>query len=244
MGTGYCRVPWDPQAISDERNMVVLRRDLHHPFDNRRITFIPKRFDNSETANIVTHVLLEQGSTELIDLYQNRLTQPLTGISAELLLARFAWTIFSDEIFPFLSGMHTYNVRILDPETGQYSGEQLQRPGIIGKLQLFDMPRSRGISPKRTNDQISQDGLGEEAGCLEDINGMSEPSDADSQPHGRRRKRSYDWHKSPGFLSSASSASSASRFAHDLHETSTQESSATEVVSDKAMSQTPRPNQT
>jgi hypothetical protein len=209
--------------------MVVLRRDLHHLFDNRRITFIAKRLDNSETANLVTHALLEQGSTELVNLYQNRLTQPLTGISAELLFARFAWTIFSDEIFPFLSGMHTYNVRIFDPETGQYFDEQLQRPAILGKLQLFDKLRSRSVSPsKRTNDQISQDDPGEEAGCLEDINDMSEPYDDDSQPRGRRRKRSYDWHESPGFLSSASSAS---RSAHDLHETSTQVSSATEAGS-------------
>ncbi|KAM5357358.1 hypothetical protein ACJZ2D_016344 [Fusarium nematophilum] len=225
----YCRVSWDPQAINDERNTVVLRRDPHHLFDSRRITFIAKQLDNSKTANLVTHALLEQGSTELANLYQNRLTQPLTGISADLLFARLAWTIFSDEIFPFFSGMHTYNVRIFDLETGQDFDEHLQRPAIVGKLQLFDKLRSRSVSPsKRTNDQISQDGPGEEECCLEDINDMSELCNDDSQHRGRRRKRGYDWHSSTGLLSSASSAS---RSIHDLHETSTQVSSATEAGS-------------
>ncbi|KAJ3531290.1 hypothetical protein NM208_g8944 [Fusarium decemcellulare] len=207
--------------------MVVLRRDLHHLFNNRRITFIAKQLNDSETSKLVTHVLLEQGSTELINLYQNRLTQPLAGISAELLFARFAWTIFSDEIFPFLNGIHTYNVQLFNPKTGQSLDKELQRPAILGKLQLFNKLRSRSVSPsKRTNDQISQDDLGEETGCFEDNNNMCESCGNNSQPRGRRRKRSYDLYESPGFLSSASSAS---RSAHDLHETSTQVSSATEV---------------
>ncbi|KAH6874601.1 hypothetical protein B0T10DRAFT_586244, partial [Thelonectria olida] len=131
------------------------------------------------------HVLLTQGSTELVHLYQNRLPQPLVGISAELIFARFARALFTNEIFPLFSGMHEYEVLLCYPETGQHSTKRLRAPEIRGKLLLFDKyPRSRSTSPrKRTNDQLSQGDASDEVDCLEERTGRSDvdgPSDDES----------------------------------------------------------------
>ncbi|KAH6867387.1 hypothetical protein B0T10DRAFT_502438 [Thelonectria olida] len=231
----YCRVTWDPQPIDDERNLLLLRKDLHHLFDQRRLTFVAKQVDDAGPPNLATHVLLTQGSTELVNLYQNRLPQPLVGISAELMFARFAWALFTDEIFPFFGGMHEYEVLLFDPETGQHSTKRLRAPEIRGQLFLFNKySRSRSTSPhKRTDDQVSQGDASDEVDCLEERTWRSDvdgPSDNDSEPRGRRRKRTYYRHESPGFLGSASSASRSA--SHNLPDTSTQGSTATDPGSD------------
>jgi len=38
----YCRLPYVDQPINDDRNLLLLRRDLHHLFDQRRFAFVAK----------------------------------------------------------------------------------------------------------------------------------------------------------------------------------------------------------
>ncbi|KAK3935961.1 hypothetical protein QBC46DRAFT_346059 [Diplogelasinospora grovesii] len=78
----------------EKQDQVALElADDFHIFDARRFTFVPKRFGacTSESAELVTHVLLPSGSPELVGLYHNRSPQPLRGISVECLFARFAY---------------------------------------------------------------------------------------------------------------------------------------------------------
>lgn len=70
--------------------MIVLRKDLHHLFDQRRFTFAVRDSTDGRGSELIIHVLDPQSSTELIDLYHNRQMQPLTDISLRLLFARFA----------------------------------------------------------------------------------------------------------------------------------------------------------
>jgi len=81
--------------------MILLRRDLHFLFDDRRFTFVAKR-SNDQDIQLVTHILLSvsRGGYELAELYHNRMLQALIGISVELLFARFAFSIFTDELYP------------------------------------------------------------------------------------------------------------------------------------------------
>lgn len=75
----YCRRPLEISAINDKRNILILRKDIHHLFGARRFTSLPKRFGTG-TAE----------SAELVGLYHNRSPQPIRGVSVECLFARFA----------------------------------------------------------------------------------------------------------------------------------------------------------
>ncbi|KAI9899675.1 hypothetical protein N3K66_006136 [Trichothecium roseum] len=102
--TRYCSEESEPHPIDDKCNLVALRKDLHFLFDQRRFTFVPKYAIGDAEPQLVIHVLSPKTSTELIDLYHNRIPQVLTGISIEMVFARFAWSIFADERMPFFRG--------------------------------------------------------------------------------------------------------------------------------------------
>ncbi|KAK3937593.1 hypothetical protein QBC46DRAFT_411015 [Diplogelasinospora grovesii] len=86
----YCRLPSKMNIIDNDRNMFLLRRDLHQLFDTRRFTIMPKTSIGAAAPTLITHVLLPQTHPELHILYHNRaLQEPLTGIAVEMLFARF-----------------------------------------------------------------------------------------------------------------------------------------------------------
>jgi hypothetical protein len=157
----------------------------------------------------VLHVLLPDGSLEMVNLYQDRIPQKITGISAELLFTRFAWSIFTDNILTFFRGTQEYSVLLYDPETGKQHTKRLHAHQIRDSSVVFGpASRSRSVSPrKRTIHEVSQQGHGDGLDCYEwelesdesDGNvvdqlmgsGWDEDSSTTEEPRGRRRKR--DW---------------------------------------------------
>ncbi|POR32602.1 Uncharacterized protein TPAR_07172 [Tolypocladium paradoxum] len=197
----YCRRPLEVSAISDDKNILILRKDLHHLFDARRFTFVPKRFGacTSEFAELVTHVLLPSGSPELVGLYHNRSPQPIRGISVECLFARFAWSLFADEHIPFFQSDLEYAVRLWDKAKGEAETQTLRGLDIRSSAQVFEATRSqsRSVSPKKRS--LSTQGGGRINGgdgyWSDDRDSTRYEHDCDSwdePPRGRLRKRSWE----------------------------------------------------
>ncbi|MCJ1463961.1 hypothetical protein MMC07_002571 [Pseudocyphellaria aurata] len=82
------------QGIDNDNNLILLRSDLHHAWDQRHFTFVPKR--TKEGLRIVIHCWDET----MVTGYHN---VPLQGfVGRELLLARFAWTMLPRALESFL----------------------------------------------------------------------------------------------------------------------------------------------
>ena len=154
----YCRRPLEVSPINDDKNIVLLRKDVHHLFGTRRFAFVPKSFGPTTTtttpprlAQLVTHVLLPSGSPELIGLYHNRLTQPLCGISVECLFARFAWSIFTDEHIPFFQSDVECTVILWNSAKGETETRTMKGLDVRSIAQIFESTRSqsRSISPNK-----------------------------------------------------------------------------------------------
>ncbi|KAK4233616.1 hypothetical protein C8A03DRAFT_47881 [Achaetomium macrosporum] len=197
----YCRRPLEVSAINDDKNILILRKDLHHLFDARRFTFVPKRFGTctSESAELVTHVLLPSGSPELVGLYHNRSTQPIRGISVECLFARFAWSLFTDEHMPFFLSDLEYVVCLWDKTRGETETRTLRGLDVRSSAQVFESTRSqsRSVSPKKRSLSTQGDGRvdggdgywsddGDSTSDEHERDGLNEP------PRGRPRKRSWE----------------------------------------------------
>jgi len=183
----YCGMVEAAVPTDDAKNLLVLRRDLHHLFDQRRFAFAAKRSgdDGGQSAELVMHVFRPIMSAQLATLYHNRTLHALSGISVELLFARFAWTLFSDEIFPFFSGRHEYAVSLFDPETSTVTDNSMRASQIRDKSAVFgSFSRNRTVNPRkrrRSNDEArdSEDDWWDQVGDSGDDSEMD--SDMDSQ---------------------------------------------------------------
>ncbi|KAH6634763.1 hypothetical protein B0J18DRAFT_30163 [Chaetomium sp. MPI-SDFR-AT-0129] len=154
----YCSLPADPHPINDERNLILLRRDLHHLFDTRRFTFVAKSIfaqpllppaAHAPTAQLALHVMLPSGSDQLPGLYHNRTLQdPVRDVAVEFLFARFAWTLFTDENMPFFNGFVKHAVLLYNLSEGRVGEETLRSAGVRSHAKLFESySSSRSISP-------------------------------------------------------------------------------------------------
>jgi hypothetical protein len=82
-------------GIDDHRSSLALRPYLHKLFDSREFAAAPKyAADDGAPPTLAVHVLIHNRQRELIQLYQNIILQPLSGIATEFLFARFARAIF------------------------------------------------------------------------------------------------------------------------------------------------------
>lgn len=213
----YCRRPLEVSPINDDKNIIVLRKDIHHLFDTRRLTLMPKRFGTRtpESAKLVSHVLLPSGSPELIGLYHNRQPQPITGISVECLYARFAWSIFTDEHMPFFQSDLTYSVRLWSSVTGEAEIRNQKGLDVKSISRIFESARSqsRSVSPKkRSRGSGPADGgydcssSVDENNASDDDSGGDSNNDNDHPPRGRPRKRRWDGDDLPGLSNSFTSS--------------------------------------
>ncbi|KAH8756358.1 hypothetical protein F5883DRAFT_429685, partial [Diaporthe sp. PMI_573] len=80
--------------IDDDKNMLSLRKDLHHLFDNRYFIIVPKRQGSKLSVQHVVHILKASNgnNNHLHNCWHNRLLQPpcdLPGLGVEFLFARF-----------------------------------------------------------------------------------------------------------------------------------------------------------
>ncbi|KAK0701231.1 hypothetical protein B0H67DRAFT_524230 [Lasiosphaeris hirsuta] len=256
----YCRRPLEISAINDDKNMLILRKDLHHLFDARRFTFVPKRFgtDVSQSAKLVTHVLLPSGSPELIGLYHNRSPQPIRGISVACLFARFAWSLFTDEHIPFFGSSLTYAVRLWDEAKGETETQSLRGLDVGSRAQIFESTRSQSRSVSPTKRSVSTHGCRQDIGrdvyspddgdIIDDGGIIEDGHDCDSwdePPRGRPRKRSWDTSGRDGQVPSLSrsyasmtQSSLASLPGRRLSQTLTQEDGDTTASPDAAVGTT------
>lgn len=207
---------WDPRMppMEDPSNIMLLRQDLHHLFDQRRFTLVPKRTRENETPKLSIHLLASGLSTELGQLYHNRVLQPLRGIAVPFLFARFAWSIFADQTLPFFKGTAKYAVSIFDVDSGQSETKEMWEPQVRSIARIFGKYSSTGsVSPKKRSrsQRDAQDGC---VTCSEDEgdDDDSEVEAYDDPPRGRPRKRSWDWiqeESPPGLSQSFTSTRSA-----------------------------------
>ncbi|KAK4144476.1 uncharacterized protein C8A04DRAFT_27662 [Dichotomopilus funicola] len=149
-----------PPPYQRRRNLVLLRRDLHHLLDTRRFTFVAKSVFAQPlsspaacmpTAQLALHVMLPSGSDQLPGLYHNRaLQEPVRGIAVEFLFARFAWTLFTDEHMPFLKGFVEHTVLLYNLSEDRVEEEKLHSAEIRMQAKLFgSYSSSRSVSPRK-----------------------------------------------------------------------------------------------
>lgn len=207
----YC--PPSSSAINDEKNILLLRKDIHHLFDTKRFVFVPKRPaapnrttlpttvlpaeahantpptpDLDAQTKLAAYVLLPEMSPELVGLYHNRLPQPLCGLGVEFLFARFAWTIFSDTHMPFFGSDFKVDVRLFDKTTGAFETRHMRGVDTKAYTQLFDRPQSKSASPRKRS-------LSTYSGSYQDEDDFW--YETWEPPRGRTLKRSWDTCSSP-----------------------------------------------
>lgn len=158
---------------------------------------MPRRFGTcaSESAELVTHVLLPSGSPEFVGLYHNRSPQLIRGISVECLFARFAWSLFTDEHIPFFQSDLEYTVRLWDKAKGEAETQTLRGLDVRSSAQVFEStrPQSRSVSPKKRSLPTQSGGVdGGDGDWSDDGDSTGDEHDGDSwdePPRGRSRKR-------------------------------------------------------
>ena len=77
-------------SLDDTANVMLLRADLHIAFDKPRFVFVPKPSDGCG-IRLVFHLL---GSSDEYEHYHHNRELHESKVSADLLFARFAWTLF------------------------------------------------------------------------------------------------------------------------------------------------------
>lgn len=124
-------------GIDDENNMLLLRSDLHHAWDQRKFAFVPK---GTKDSKIVVHCWVE-------DMVSNYHNLPLQGfVCREMLLARFAWTLLPRAVTSFL--MATSGSRMI--WTRDNGGKLVpQRKTETDCSTLATAPLARSTSPKK-----------------------------------------------------------------------------------------------
>lgn len=165
----YCsnKIPTGGRStIDDDRNALLLRRDLHWLLDANRFVFVPK-FDDQGHPVLLIHVLQPSKGRELEHLYHNRTLHPLRSVAPAFLHAHFALSIFKN-CSPLASGgeQQLYKIRIFDPVKFKYQVKEMSRK----QLRQYST-RSRSTSPSkraRPADDVDDnlDNLGEEMGTL------------------------------------------------------------------------------
>jgi hypothetical protein len=118
--------------------MVSLHKDIHFLLDKRRLALVAKRTPDDGAPQLVLHLLIPKGSSQLVHLYHNRLPHAITGVAVEYLFARFAWSIFADENIPFFGHPDlTYAVLVFNSITGQMVNEPIRGALVKGWAVIF-----------------------------------------------------------------------------------------------------------
>ncbi|KAI1149482.1 hypothetical protein F4825DRAFT_430141 [Nemania diffusa] len=173
--TRYCSNPIPPggrSGIDDDKNGMLLRRDLRWLLDASRFVFVPKRQDEKGNPVLVTHVLQPGATAELLHLYHNRALQPALSVAMPLLFARFALSIF-ESATPFISAgeQQECKVRVFDSAVSKYCVKTMTR----GQMTAY-RTQGRSMSPRKRRKVADGEGLG-----LWDGDKGNKSSDGDSE---------------------------------------------------------------
>ncbi|KAM3468044.1 hypothetical protein MY5147_008327 [Beauveria neobassiana] len=74
-------------STDDTANTILLSSNIHSTFDQRRFAITPK------WGRWVIYAFSGTPTEELVAVYHNVELQPLTGLAAEYIFARFAWSV-------------------------------------------------------------------------------------------------------------------------------------------------------
>ncbi|RWA10946.1 hypothetical protein EKO27_g4148 [Xylaria grammica] len=208
--TRYCSSPIPSggrSGIDDDKNGVLLRRDLHWLLDAARFVFVPKRQDDEGNPVLLVHVLQPGATTELLHLYHNRALQSALSVAMPLLFARFALSILKSAA-PFLSAgeQQQCKVRVFDSAASKYRVRTMTRGEMTAHR-----TKSRSMSPRKRSKAMDGEDLAaldsdwgssssgdrnEDSWCATEISEAE--SDSANQPErGRPRKRKRGWNNSP-----------------------------------------------
>ncbi|KAI0112007.1 hypothetical protein F4814DRAFT_424426 [Daldinia grandis] len=159
-------------VLEDWRNKIPIRSDLHYLWDHGYLTFLPKSISGTATRvyELCVHVNRvgqdPPKGYENIELYQNRIIRNLHGVPANFLFARFAWSIFNEEVLCLFRSKQSFLVRIkVLNEVGEYDEEckELQEHKICkrtpGSSRLYSPRVDRSNKRKRSNEKEDEDCL-------------------------------------------------------------------------------------
>lgn len=116
--------------IDNQANILPLRKDIHHCFDDRWFVIAPKiaKVETESTTpsiRYVTHIT-SRGAAELWPTYHNTLVESFySSRSGAYLFARFAWAILIRVKLFVINGRPRHVIRIHKDEEGkiEYKGE-------------------------------------------------------------------------------------------------------------------------
>lgn len=133
-------------GIDNDNNLLALRSDLHHAWDQRNFTFLPK---GDEPSQIVMHCWTEEMVTEYHNL-------PLQGfVRRELLLARFAWTLLPRALIPFLTATKESRMIWTRNDDGKLV-PQRTAADLCSEIANASVPRSTSPKKRKQNDAQQQ----------------------------------------------------------------------------------------
>ena len=133
--------PVNLSPINRDNNLLALRTDIHRLWDQKQITFVPKRNQDAQN-HLVVHCF--KNDPELIQLYHNRLLADVHQ-PWEFFLARLAYTLLPSAIIDFLGQGEPRVLRMIMDD-----GKIVEREFSATDCDsLRCAPRPRSTSPKK-----------------------------------------------------------------------------------------------
>ncbi len=148
----------DPSDINNEANILRLRKDIHHCFDNRWFVIVPKivKVENESTdpsIQYVTHVI-SPSTAGFWPRYHNTLIEPIDSLSRPYLFARFAWAILLKVKLFVIKACPRYVIRVHKGIEGEIKYEAEHCTGKMLNA-LYGGGGSQAANSKSKSDQMS-----------------------------------------------------------------------------------------
>jgi hypothetical protein len=143
--------------IVNRANVLPLRKDTHHCFDNQWFVIVPKitKVETGSAApsiQYVTHIIA-QDATELWPIYHNTLVQSFHDGSRAYLFARFAWAILFRVKTFVIQACPRYVIRIHKDEEGKVTYKSEHCTGKMLSSE-YGGGGSQAATPKRRKSEI------------------------------------------------------------------------------------------
>ena len=175
--------------INNSNNILPLRADIHHCFDDRWLVIVPKLVTPS-SHQYVTH-LISQEAAELWPTWHDTLVQNIPINSTPFLFAHFAWAVLLGAK-PFITmGISRNVVRIVEKNEDKFE-RKIERLSGVQLEALYCGGGSKGCTPqnKRSRKCLpNDDDIRLESCDDEDAKGSSSPRAVMDQWERRTRRQ-------------------------------------------------------
>ena len=126
------------KSVDNDNNLMLLRSDLHHAWDQKMFTFVPKQTEGGSV--IVMHCW----NKDMVAKYHNL---PLQGFACrEVLLARFAWTLLPQAVTQFLAASEEPRMIWIRDNHGKLVAQMKTAEQCSA---IANAPITRSTSPKK-----------------------------------------------------------------------------------------------